>query len=180
MTTSKGTDVVSVEHISQTIHLLRGHRVILDKDLAAIYGVETRALNQAVKRNAERFPQDFRFPLTAEESRGLRSQDVTIGSGSGRHSKYSTYAFTEHGAIQAANVVSSSHAIAMSIYVVRAFVQLRGAVVANKELAQQLTELEQRVDSHDTVIVQIMKTIRELTNVPEARATGLAELEEKK
>lgn len=156
MTKNRDRDVVSVEHISQIIHVLRGHRVILDKDLAAIYGVQTRALNQAVKRNAERFPQDFRFPLTAEESKALRSQDV-IKSGSGRHSKYSTYAFTEHGAIQAANVVNSSHAIAMSIYVVRAFVQLRGVAVANKELAHELTELERRIDSHETVIVRLMK-----------------------
>jgi hypothetical protein len=157
MTTNRNSDVVSVEHISQIIHVLRGHRVILDKDLAATYGVQTRALNQAVKRNAERFPQDFRFALTAEESKALKSQAATFKSGSGRHSKYSTYAFTEHGAIQAANVVNSSHAIAMSIYVVRAFVQLRGVAAANKELAQELTELEQRVDSHETVIVRLMK-----------------------
>lgn len=157
MTTNRDTDVVSVEDISTTIHVLRGQRVILDKDLAAIYGVQTRVLNQAVKRNAERFPQDFRFALTSEESKVLRSQNVTLKSGSGRHSKYSTFVFTEHGAIQAANVVNSSHAIAMSIYVVRAFVQLRSAAVENKELAQGLTELGRRVDSCETVIVRLMK-----------------------
>lgn len=165
MTINKDTDAVSVERISQTIHVLRERRVILDKDLAAIYGVQTRVLNQAVKRNAERFPQDFRFALTAEESKSLRSQNATLKSGSGRHRKYSTYAFTEHGAIQAANVLSSSRAIAMSIYVVRAFVQLRGVVESNKELARQLVELERRVDSHDTVVVRIMKSIRQLTNI---------------
>ena len=160
MNRNRDTDIVSVEHISEIIHVLRGHRVILDKDLAIIYGVQTRALNQAVKRNAVRFPQDFRFALTAEESKALKSQIATSTSGSGRHSKYTTYAFTEHGAIQAANVVNSSHAIAMSIYVVRAFVQLRGVAVANKELAKELTELERRVDSHETVIVQLMKPFR--------------------
>ena len=180
MTTSKATDFASIERISQSILILRGHRAILDQDLAAIYGIETRALNQAVKRNAERFPEDFRFQLTAQEFEASRLQTATFKRGGGRHITYLPYAFTEHGAIQAANVVNSSRAIAMSIYVVRAFVQLRNVLASNKELAQKLTQLERLVDSHDSMIVGIVKTIRELTNVPETRAIGFVELQEKK
>lgn len=170
-----------MERISQSIVSLRGHRVILDKDLAVIYGVEPRALNQAVKRNAVRFPADFTFQLSPQEIASLRSQSATLEiSRRGQHRKYAPYAFTEHGAIQAANCVNSPRAILMSIHVVRAFVQLRSVLASNKELAQKLTELERRVDTNDSMIVGILKTIRDLTNVPQTRAIGFVIPEDEK
>jgi hypothetical protein len=181
MTTAGETEFVSIERIAQSILVLRGQRVILDEDLAAIYQVQTRVLNQAVKRNSARFPADFMFRLSEREAGSLRSQFATLKNGHhGQHRKYLPYAFTEHGAIQAANVVNSSRAVLMGIHVVRAFVQLRAVLASNKELAQKLMELERQVDSHDSVIVGILNKIRELTNVPEARAIGFIHLEERK
>jgi hypothetical protein len=118
------TTPVPVEQVAQSILFLRGQRVILDSDLAVIYGVETRTLNQAVKRNIERFPGDFMFQLTREEVELSRSQSVILNPGRGQNIKYLPFAFTEHGAIQAASILSSPRAIEMGIYVVRAFVKL--------------------------------------------------------
>ena len=133
------------------------------------------------KRNLARFPADFAFQLSDDEASSLRSQIATLNSGGrGQHRKYLPYAFTEHGAIMAAMILNSPRAVQMSVYVVRAFVQLRGVLASNNELAQKLTELERRVDSHDSVIVGILKTIRELTNVPETRAIGFMTLDERK
>jgi hypothetical protein len=154
------------EHIAHSILLLRGHRVILDRDLAAIYGVETRTLNQAVKRNSVRFPEDFMFQLSKEETEGSRSQSVILNASRGKNLKYLPYAFTEHGAIQAANILSSPRAVEMSVYVVRAFVKLREALASNKELAQKLDQLERKLETHDDAIVGILKAIRELMNPP--------------
>jgi hypothetical protein len=140
------TAPVPVEHITQSILFLRGHRVILDRELAAIYGVETRTLNQAVKRNAERFPEDFMFQLTAEEVELSRSQTVILNPGRGQNIKYLPYAFTEHGAIQAANILSSPRAIEMGVYVVRAFVKLRELLSSKRELARRFAQLETRLD----------------------------------
>lgn len=164
-----------IERISQSILLLRGHRVILDRDLAIIYGVEPRALNQAVKRNLDRFPADFMFQLSRKDIAALRSQSAALNTARrGQHGKYTPYAFTEHGAIQAANCVTSARAVQMSIHVVRAFVQLRAVLASNKELAEKLTQLERLVDSHDTLIVGIIKTIRQLTDAPQTRAIGFS------
>ena len=171
-----------MESIIHSIRVLRGQRVIIDNSLAAIYGVETRTLNQAVKRNAERFPEDFRFQLTLQETKILRSQTVILKGGSGSHVKYVPYAFTEHGAIQAANVLSSPRAIMMGIHVVRAFVQLRELLASNKGLAQKFVELERKLDTHDQAITGILKTIRELMDPPATgtRPIGFVELEEKR
>jgi hypothetical protein len=117
---NSGPKPVAVEDVAESITLLRGRRVILDRELAAIYGVETRALNQSVKRNIERFPEDFMFQITAKEAESSRSQIVILNAGRGRNIKYLPYAFTEHGAIQAANVLNSPRAVQMGIYVVRA------------------------------------------------------------
>lgn len=117
--------LVPVQDITRAILILRGHRVLLDSELAALYGVETRVLNQAVRRNAERFPGDFRFQLTPAEAAASRSQSVTLKPGRGQNVKFLPYAFTEHGAIMAATVLNNPRAVEMSIYVVRAFVQLR-------------------------------------------------------
>ncbi|MDB6012891.1 MAG: hypothetical protein JWL65_5141 [Gammaproteobacteria bacterium] len=175
-----------VEHITQSILFLRGQRVILDRELAAIYGVETRTLNQAVKRNDERFPEDFMFQLTAEEVELSRSQSVILNPGRGQNIKYLPYAFTEHGAIQAANILSSPRAIEMGVYVVRAFVKLRELLSSNRELARRFAQLETRLDKkfteQDRAIGAILSAIRELMHPtpPKRRPIGFtADLEKK-
>ena len=168
MTTSKDTDFVSTERISQSIMVFREQRVLLDSDLAAMYGVTTKRFNEQVKRNLARFPADFAFQLSDSEAESLRSQSATLKRGRrGQHRKYLPHAFTEHGAIMAAMILNSPRAVEMSVYVVRAFVQVRAMLASNKELAQKLTQLERLVGSHDT-----MKTIRQLTNAPQTRAIG--------
>ena len=160
------TTPVPVEQVAQSILFLRGQRVILDRELAVIYGVETRTLNQAIKRNIERFPEDFMFQLTGEEAELSRSQSVILNPGRGQNIKYLPFAFTEHGAIQAANILSSPRAVEMGIYVVRAFVKLREVLASNKELAQKLDQLERKLQTHDQAIVGIFNTIRQLMAPP--------------
>jgi len=163
------TTLVSTELITERIFIARGQKVMLDTDLAALYGVETRSLIQAIKRNQERFPADFVFQLNAEENDALRSQSVIPKQGRGGR-RYAPYVFTEHGAIQASNVLSSPRAIEMGVYVVRAFVQLREALASNKELARQLRALEVRVTktfaTQDDTITGIINTLRELMTPP--------------
>ncbi len=179
------TALMPIEHIAQSILILRGQRVLLDGDLAALYGVTTKRLNQQVRRNLARFPSDFMFQLTAEETEALRLQFATLKTGRGRHRKYLPFAFTEHGAIMAATILNSSRAVEMSIYVVRAFIQLRELLTSNKELAKKLDELETRIArklaSHDEAIAGILRTLRELMAPPETkkRPIGFVELEEK-
>jgi len=161
---------VRTERISSVIRSIRGQKVILDSDLAAIYGVPTKALNQAVKRNLKRFPADFVFQLTPSESEGLRSQFVTSSSHGGRRG--SPYAFTEQGAIMAASVLNSQQAVRLSVFVVRAFVQMRELLGGTKELARQLADLEKkltaRLDGHDTAIIEILQRLLDvLEPVPE-------------
>lgn len=148
------------ESIAQAIIIIRGRRVILDHDLAIIYGVKTKALNQAVKRNEERFPEDFMFQLTdAEKSKVVTDCDHL------HRLKYSTslpYAFTEHGAIMAANVLNSEQAIIASVFVVRAFIQLREMLAAHKELSLRIAELERRIDQNDETVIALVAAIREL------------------
>src|SRR5690242_13121668 len=139
------TEALLGEDISGLIRFLRGQRVILDRALAAIYGVETRTLNQAVKRNSDRFPEDFMFQLTREEAERSRSQSVILNARRGQNIKYLPYAFTEHGAIQAANILNSPRAVEMGIYVVRAFVKLREVLTSNRDLAQKLDQLERKL-----------------------------------
>ena len=122
----------------------------------------TKRFNEAVKRNFGKFPADFMFRLTAEEGASLRSQFATLKSGRGQHRKYLPYVFTEHGAIMAANVLNSPEAVAMSVYVVRAFVRLRELLTSNKELARKLAALERRLGAHDQAIASILSAIREL------------------
>ena len=173
---------VSALDITRSIVTLRGQRVILDSELAAIYGVPTKALNQAVKRNSDRSPEDFRFQLTSAEAAASRSQSVTLKPGRGSNIKFLPYAFTEHGAIQAANVLNSPRAIAMGVFVVRAFVRLRELLTSNTALARKLDELERKYQHHDEAITAILSAIRELTNpsVPKRRGIGFtADLSEK-
>jgi hypothetical protein len=168
------TTPLSIDRIGQSIVVLRGHRVILDRELALIYGVSTGRLNEAVKRNVERFPSDFMFQLSAQEIENLRSQFATSSWGGRR---YRPFAFTEDGAIQAANVLNSPRAVAMGIYVVRAFVQLRELLNSNKELARQFAQLESRLNNkladHDQAIAAILSAIRELMNPPAPKRRGI-------
>jgi hypothetical protein len=152
--------------IESQIFFVRGQRVLIDSDLAALYEVEVRALNQAVKRNATRFPADFVFQLTPRESDVLRSQFVISNAARGGR-RYLPYAFTEHGAIMAASVLNSQRAVDMSIFVVRAFVRLREVLVAHKQLAAKFVELEQRLEKHDHTIDEIIRAIRKLMMPPE-------------
>jgi uncharacterized membrane-anchored protein YjiN (DUF445 family) len=139
--------------IEKSILVVRGQRVILAADLAKIYGVETRVLNQAVKRNRERFPEDFTFRLTRDEASEIvasRSQTVILKRG--ENIKYLPYVFTEYRAFMAANVLNSPHAVRMSVYVVRAFIRLRQTVELRKDLMAKLEELQRAVTAHDTDI----------------------------
>jgi len=161
---------LQVDRIGLVIRTIRGQRVILDADLARIYGVPTKALNQAVKRNFKRFPKDFLFQLTNEESDSLRSQIVTLKSGRGQHRKFLPYAFTENGAIMAANVLNSSEAVRMSVFVVRAFVQMRELLGSTKDLAKQLATLEKkltdRLDGHESAIVEVLRRMMDILDPP--------------
>jgi hypothetical protein len=160
-----------VEVIAQSIFVLRGQKVLLDTDLAALYEVTTKRFNEQVRRNLERFPADFMFQLTDAEWDALRSQFATLKAGRGQHRKYLPYAFTEHGAIMAATILNSPRATEVSVYVVRAFVALRELLAGNMELAAKLAELESRIgrklDSHDQAIAGILNAIRELMRPPE-------------
>jgi hypothetical protein len=151
--------------VESRILFLRHQRVILDSDLAELYGVPVRQLNQQVKRNRNRFPTDFTFQLTAEEDESLRSQIVISKKGRGGR-RYPPYAFTEHGAIMAATVLNSRRAIEMSVFVVRAFVRMREVLAKNRQLAAKINELDRRLETHDTAIQDIIEAIKELM-VPE-------------
>jgi hypothetical protein len=167
--------LVSVECVQRTILVLRGHRVILDSDLAGLYGVETRRLNEQVRRNAARFPMDFAFQSTLEELDNLKSQIATSSGQWGGRRKL-PYAFTEHGALMAASVLNSPKAVEMSILVVRAFVRVRQILAGNRQLAAKLDELERRVAAHDKNIGALFQAVRSLMAVPEkpTRKIGFA------
>lgn len=160
--------LVAAEVIAERIFIVRGQKVILDADLAALYEVPTKQFNQAVKRNLAKFPADFMFALTAAEWEALRSQFVTLNAtaGRGQHRKYLPYVFTEHGAIMAATLLNSPRAVEVSVYVVRAFVQLREFLASNKDLARQLRALEQRIEkkltNHDQAIADVVATLKQL------------------
>jgi len=147
--------------VESRILFLRHQRVILDADIAELYGVPVKVLNQQIKRNQKRFPQDFVFQLTAKEHEALRSQFVTSKKGRGGR-RYTPYAFTEHGAIMAATVLNSERAVEMSVFVVRAFVRLREMLATNRRLAGKIDELENRLDTHDSTIQDLIDAIREL------------------
>lgn len=150
-----------VVRVESRILALRGQKVILDSDLAELYGVPVRQLNQAVKRNRERFPADFMFQTTAKEHETLRSQIVISNEGRGGR-RYPPHAFTEHGAIMAATVLNSPKAVEMSVFVVRAFVRLREMVATNQQLAAKIEELERKLESQDTAIQEVLEAIKEL------------------
>lgn len=169
--------LIPIEKIESRILFIREHKVILDSDLAMLYGVSTKAFNQAVKRNSRRFPSNFMFQLTRDEMGSLRSQSVTIENGKavsqkGKHRKYLPYAFTEHGALMSANVLNSERAVDVSVLVVEAFVRLRQMVLSHKELSQKLKELEDRLDMHDGNTIVIMETLRKLLKESKGKAAA--------
>ena len=160
------TEIIPIEIIQQKILIIRGFRVMLDADLAAIYGVTTKRLNEQVKRNSDRFPQDFMFQLSDKEYKLLRSQIATLKQGRGRHRKYLPYVFSEHGAIMLANVLNSPAAVEASIQVVRAFVKLREVLLNHKQLASKLNQLERKIGEHDKGIHTIFEALRQLMTPP--------------
>lgn len=154
-----------VEPLEPLIHSIRGQRVILDADLARIYGVSTRALNQSVKRNRQRFPEDFAFQLTAAEDN--RSQ-IVIGSQKHRDPRFRPWGFTEHGALMAANVLRSRRAVQMSVYVIRAFVRLREQIGANQAILKRLAEIDKTLLQHDAALRDIYRKLLPLLQPPPA------------
>jgi ORF6N domain len=154
---------LSMQVLAGRILVIRGQRVVSDSDLALLYGVETKRFNEQIRRNLTRFPPDFMFELTQEEFKSLRSQFATSKRGGRR---YLPLVFTEHGAIMAASVLNSERAVQMSVYVVRAFVQLRELMVDHKVLADKLDALERRVSHHDNSLVALIDAIRALTEQP--------------
>jgi hypothetical protein len=174
-----------VQALASRIQLVRGLRVMLDSDLAALYGVETRVLVQAVKRNSARFPDDFMLQLSDQEWANLRSQSVISSTGHGGR-RTAPYAFTEQGVAMLSSVLASERAIAVNIEIMRAFVRLRELLASNKELARRFADLEQRLerklDTHDDAIAGILDAIRQLMNPahPPKRPIGFVTLTEKK
>ena len=172
-------DQVSLDLIERKIYLIRGQKVLLDHDLAKLYGVSTKALNQAVKRNADRFPDDFAFQLTPDEAvafsqsrtekktrKTMRSQNVTASK---RNIRFSPFVFTEHGAMMAANVLRSPEASKMSVFVVRAFVRLRQMLATNANLARKLESLEQKYDGQFRVVFDAIRALMAEPEKPKRR-----------
>jgi hypothetical protein len=168
----KTQPVLTLPDIEGLIVTLRGQKVILDADLARIYGVPTRALNQAVKRNLARFPLDFLFRATPEELDGMRSQFVIASgqsqpvTGSRRNVRHLPYAFTEHGALMAATVLNSPRAVAMSLYIIRAFVKMREDIAANATILKRLAEIDTTLLHHDGALREIFQKLRPLLEPP--------------
>jgi hypothetical protein len=161
---ARNLQLASAIEIEPLIHVVRGRRVMLDSDLAAIYGVSTKRLNEQVKRNSDRFPSDFAFQLTIEEAGSLKSEPIRsqFATASRRNVRYRPWAFTEHGAIMLASVLSTPLAMEASVRVVRAFVHLREMLASNKELAVKLAELERRLGAHDHAIKTLFDAIKQL------------------
>ena len=156
-------DLIVVEMIENKIFLIRGQKVMLDSDLAALYEVETRALIQAVKRNIARFPPDFMFQLNFQDVAALRSQIVTLKKGRGEHRKYAPYAFTENGVAMLSSVLNSERAVQVNIAIMRVFVKLREMISTHKDLAKRLDDMEKKYDAQFKVVFD---AIRELMRPP--------------
>jgi phage regulator Rha-like protein len=150
---------LSHQELAKRIYFIRGHRVMLDSDLAELYQVEAKALNKAVRRNLDRFPDDFMFQLTDEEFQSLRSQTGTLKTGRGQHRKYLPLVFTEQGVTMLASVLRSERAVQVSISVVRAFVKLRELLASHKGLADKLAEMEQKYDSQFKIVFDAIRQL---------------------
>lgn len=158
-------DLIPEKRILRAILVIRGEKVIIDSDLAELYGIETRRLNEQVRRNIDKFPEDFMFQLTMDEFNNLKSQIATSSSGWGGRRK-PPLVFTEHGALQAANVLNSSKANKMSVYIIRTFVHLREFILSNEKLAHKVNQLENRVSEHDKILTELISEIRQLIEAP--------------
>ncbi len=178
--------MISPEAVERLIITVRGQKVILDADLATLYGVTTKRLNEQFRRNRKRFPEDFAFQLSAEEIAHLRSQIATLNdqekalnwsqfaTSSSRHRGifYRPWAFTEHGALQAANILNSPRAVQMSVFVIRAFIKMRETLLGTRDLAKKLAALEKqltgRLDTHEVAIVHVLQDLMQILNPPPA------------
>ena len=165
---SKAIELVAEERVLKSIIVIRGEKVILDSDLAQLYDVETRRLNEQVRRNIDKFPKDFMFQLTKDEFLNLKSQIATSSSGWGGRRK-PPLVFTEHGALQAANVLNSKIASKMSVFIIRAFVRLRELALNNEKLAMKVEQLENRVSDHDEILIDLIKEIKKIIDTPKPR-----------
>ncbi|MEK7067641.1 MAG: ORF6N domain-containing protein [Patescibacteria group bacterium] len=171
--------LIPLEKIEDKILFIRGRKVMLDSDLAFLYGVETKVLNQAVRRNQDRFPAEFMFQLTKEEAENLRSQIVTTNSSRsqivtlkrGQNIKYLPYAFTEYGVVMLSSVLKNQKSIAININIVKAFIRLRELAFSYKDLARKLWELEDKYSGHDKKIQEIFMVLRGLMTKPNSRST---------
>jgi len=179
--------IIPTEIIEKKIFLIRGHKVMLSIHLAKLYSVKTKVLIQAVKRNIDRFPEDFMFQLTWTETKSLRSQFVTLNEKEstilkrGRHIKYLPYAFTEQGVAMLSSVLRSKRAIQVNIAIMRTFVKLREILLTHKELADKLAQLERKIERHDEEIRTIFQAIRQLMAPPEKSQRQIGfRIEEKK
>jgi hypothetical protein len=157
--------LIPPEQIESAVLLIRGQRVLLDRDLAALYGVTTGNLNKAVQRNADRFPADFMFQLTADEAEALRFHFGSLKRG--QHYKYLPYAFTQEGVAMLSSVLRSPRAVQVNIAIMRVFVRLRETLALHKDLAHKLAQLERKIEGHDTSIRTLFDAIRQLMTPPE-------------
>jgi hypothetical protein len=176
-------DLIPDKVILKIIMVIRGQKVILDSDLAALYGVETKRLNEQVRRNIDKFPEDFMFQLTKEEFENLKSQIATSSSGWGGRRKQ-PLVYTEHGALQAANVLNSAQANKMSVFIVRAFIRLREMALTNEKLKRKVDQLEKRVSDHDEILTELVQEIRKFIDPPKSknrkRSIGFIDLDQQK
>lgn len=162
------SNLIPSEVIERKIYLIRGHKVMLDSDLARLYGVRTKNLNKAIKRNIERFPEDFMFQLTADEFKSLRFQFGTSKEGRGGR-RYLPFVFTEQGVAMLSSVLQSRRAIQVNIAIMRVFVKIKQILSTHKELAHKLNELERKIEKHDEDISSIFEAIRQLMSPPPAK-----------
>ena len=165
------------ERIERSIFLLRGQKVMVDDDLAELYEIPVKVLNQAVKRNRSRFPEDFMFQLTSEESDSLRSHFVTLKTGRGRHRKYLPFAFTEQGVAMLSSVLRSKRAVQVNIEIMRAFVRLRQMLASNTQLATKLADMEKKYDAQFKVVFD---AIRQLMTPPQSKKRKIGFVVEEK
>ena len=166
--------IVTAETIERKIHLIRGQKVILNGDLAELYCVEARVLNQAVKRNIKRFPSDFMFQLSEDEDKALRSQFVTLKQGRGKHRKYPPYAFSEQGVAMLSSVLNSDRAIEVNILIIRAFVKLREMISSHKDLARKFDELEKKYDGQFQIVFEAIRQLMAIEEKPKSKIGFLA------
>jgi ORF6N domain len=164
--------MVAISRIDRKIQEVRGHQVLLDHDLAALYQVEVKALNQAVKRNAARFPEDFMFQVTAEEHAALRSQSVTLDGGRGAHRKYRPYAFTEQGVAMLSSVLRSRRAVGVNVEIMRAFVRFRRVMIDHRQLSRRLDLLEATSEGQFRAVFKAIRELMEMTKKTKPRAIG--------